>query len=45
LACTVKMSCRYMATGRHPNGMPFGIQLMGRPFDEARLFAAAAHLF
>lgn len=34
-----------LPTGRHPNGMPFGIQLMGRPFDEARLFAAAAHLF
>jgi aspartyl-tRNA(Asn)/glutamyl-tRNA(Gln) amidotransferase subunit A len=25
--------------GKHPNGMPFGIQLMARRFDESRLLA------
>ncbi len=32
-------------TGRHSNGLPFGLQLMAAPFDEARLLAAARHLF
>ena len=27
--------------GQHPNGLPFGLQLMGRPFEEAHLLAAA----
>lgn len=34
-----------LPTGNHSNGLPFGLQLMARPFDEARLLAAAANLF
>ena len=34
-----------LPTGKHSNGMPFGIQLTGKPFDEARLLAASAQLF
>jgi len=34
-----------LPTGMHSNGRPFGVQLTARPFDEARLFAAAKHLF
>jgi aspartyl-tRNA(Asn)/glutamyl-tRNA(Gln) amidotransferase subunit A len=34
-----------LPTGSHSNGSPFGIQLMAKPFDEARLFSAAEHLF
>ena len=34
-----------LPTGTHSNGLPFGIQLMAKPFDEARLLAAAKHLF
>lgn len=34
-----------LPTGNHSNGMPFGVQLTARPFDEARLLAAAKHLF
>lgn len=34
-----------LPTGTHSNGLPFGVQLMARPFDEARLLAAAHHLF
>lgn len=34
-----------LPTGKHSNGLPFGVQLMAKPFDEARLFAAAKHLF
>lgn len=32
-------------TGTHSNGLPFGTQLMAAPFAEARLLAAARHLF
>ncbi len=34
-----------LPTGMHTNGLPFGVQLTARPFDEARLLAAAKHLF
>lgn len=34
-----------LPTGTHSNGLPFGVQLTGMPFDEARLLAASAHLF
>jgi aspartyl-tRNA(Asn)/glutamyl-tRNA(Gln) amidotransferase subunit A len=34
-----------LPTGKHTSGLPFGIQLTGRPFDEARLLAAGQHLF
>ena len=34
-----------LPTGRHSNGLPFGIQLTGRPFEEALLLAAADKLF
>lgn len=34
-----------LPTGKHSNGMPFGIQLTAKPFDEARLLAAGKHLF
>lgn len=35
----------HLPTGKHTNGLPFGVQLMARPFDEARLLAAARSLF
>lgn len=31
-------------TGMHPNGLPFGLQLMAAPFEDALLLAAAKHL-
>ena len=31
-----------LPAGRNPEGMPLGIQLVGRPWDEAELLAAAA---
>lgn len=31
--------------GQHSNGMPFGIQLMAKPFEDERLLAAAGRLF
>jgi aspartyl-tRNA(Asn)/glutamyl-tRNA(Gln) amidotransferase subunit A len=34
-----------LPTGTHSNGLPFGVQLMAKPFDEARLLAAAKNLF
>ncbi|MFN3875141.1 MAG: Asp-tRNA(Asn)/Glu-tRNA(Gln) amidotransferase subunit GatA [Flavobacteriales bacterium] len=34
-----------LPTGRHSNGLPFGIQIMAKPFDEALLLAAAKALF
>jgi aspartyl-tRNA(Asn)/glutamyl-tRNA(Gln) amidotransferase subunit A len=34
-----------LPTGTHPNGLPFGIQLTAAPFAEAKLLAAAEHLF
>jgi aspartyl-tRNA(Asn)/glutamyl-tRNA(Gln) amidotransferase subunit A len=34
-----------LPTGTHSNGMPFGLQLMAKPFDEARLLATAKLLF
>ena len=34
-----------LPTGTHSNGLPFGIQLMAGPFEEAKLLAAAEHLF
>lgn len=34
-----------LPTGTHSNGLPFGIQLMAAPFAEAKLLAAAKHLF
>jgi aspartyl-tRNA(Asn)/glutamyl-tRNA(Gln) amidotransferase subunit A len=34
-----------LPTGMHSNGLPFGIQLMAAPFAEAKLLAAAKHLF
>jgi aspartyl-tRNA(Asn)/glutamyl-tRNA(Gln) amidotransferase subunit A len=30
--------------GKHPNGMPFGVQLMAKHFEEAALFRFAEHL-
>lgn len=32
-------------TGLHSNGLPFGVQLTAAPFAEAKLLAAAKHLF
>lgn len=32
-------------TGTHSNGLPFGLQVMAEPFNEARLLAASKHLF
>ncbi|HRH36722.1 MAG TPA: Asp-tRNA(Asn)/Glu-tRNA(Gln) amidotransferase subunit GatA [Flavobacteriales bacterium] len=34
-----------LPTGTHSNKLPFGVQLMAKPFDEARLLAAAKNLF
>jgi aspartyl-tRNA(Asn)/glutamyl-tRNA(Gln) amidotransferase subunit A len=34
-----------LPTGTHSNGMPFGMQLMARPFEEAQLLSASQHLF
>ncbi len=34
-----------LPTGTHSNGLPFGIQLTAKPFDEARLLAASAGIF
>lgn len=34
-----------LPTGKHSNGLPFGVQLTAKPFDEARLMAASKHLF
>ena len=34
-----------LPTGKHSNGLPFGMQLTAKPFDEARLLAASHHLF
>lgn len=34
-----------LPTGTHSNGLPFGIQLTAKPFDEARLLAASARIF
>lgn len=34
-----------LPTGLHPDGLPFGIQLMAAPFREDLLLAAAKHLF
>lgn len=34
-----------LPTGKHSDGMPFGVQLTGKPFDEARLLSASAQLF
>ena len=34
-----------LPTGTHSNGLPFGVQLMASPFDEARLLASAKALF
>jgi aspartyl-tRNA(Asn)/glutamyl-tRNA(Gln) amidotransferase subunit A len=34
-----------LPTGTHSNGLPFGVQLMAAPFQEARLLNAAATLF
>jgi aspartyl-tRNA(Asn)/glutamyl-tRNA(Gln) amidotransferase subunit A len=34
-----------LPTGTHPNGRPFGIQLMAAPFADSRLLCAAEHLF
>lgn len=32
-------------TGHHSNGLPFGLQLMGRPFHDEQLLHWAQHLF
>jgi len=34
-----------LPTGTHSNGLPFGVQLSAAPFAEAKLLAAAKHLF
>ncbi len=34
-----------LPTGTHGNGLPFGVQLMAKPFEEAVLLAAGACLF
>lgn len=31
-------------TGKHSNGLPFGVQLMAKPFDDERLLAAAERI-
>ncbi len=34
-----------LPTDMHSNGLPIGVQLMAKPFDEALLLGAARHLF
>ncbi|MBL0129315.1 MAG: Asp-tRNA(Asn)/Glu-tRNA(Gln) amidotransferase subunit GatA [Flavobacteriales bacterium] len=34
-----------LPTGTHSNGLPFGMHVMAKPFDEGRLLAAAKTLF
>lgn len=34
-----------LPTGRHANGLPFGIHLMAKPFDDERLLRSAERLF
>ena len=34
-----------LPTAMHSNGLPIGVQLMDKPFDEALLLGAARHLF
>ncbi|MCB9182503.1 MAG: Asp-tRNA(Asn)/Glu-tRNA(Gln) amidotransferase subunit GatA [Flavobacteriales bacterium] len=34
-----------LPTGTHSNGLPFGVQLMAKPFDEALLLSASRSLF
>jgi aspartyl-tRNA(Asn)/glutamyl-tRNA(Gln) amidotransferase subunit A len=34
-----------LPTGTHTNSLPFGIQLMAKPFDDERLLSSARHLF
>lgn len=34
-----------LPTGQHSNGLPFGLQLMAKPFDEALLLSASRSLF
>ncbi|MBK6775506.1 MAG: Asp-tRNA(Asn)/Glu-tRNA(Gln) amidotransferase subunit GatA [Flavobacteriales bacterium] len=34
-----------LPTAMHNNGLPIGVQLMAKPFDEALLLGAAKHLF
>ncbi|MEZ4739239.1 MAG: hypothetical protein R2818_07735 [Flavobacteriales bacterium] len=34
-----------LPTGTHSNGLPFGVQLTAKPFDEARLLGASKHIF
>ena len=34
-----------LPVGTHSNGMPFGIQLMAKPFTDERLLAISQHLF
>ena len=36
--------CINLPTGFGPKGLPVGVQLVGRRFDDARLLALAAHL-
>jgi len=33
-----------MPLGKHSNGMPFGIQVIGRHFEEGELLALSKHL-
>jgi Asp-tRNA(Asn)/Glu-tRNA(Gln) amidotransferase A subunit family amidase len=33
-----------MPLGKHPNGMPFGIQIMGSGFHEAELLAISNYI-
>ena len=34
-----------LPTGTHSNGLPFGIQLMAKPFDDERLLNWSQQLF
>jgi aspartyl-tRNA(Asn)/glutamyl-tRNA(Gln) amidotransferase subunit A len=34
-----------LPTGMHSNGLPFGTQLMAKPFDDERLLALSTELF